>query len=58
MTTTKAYDDLVERLGREKEVQPLRVNSPEGQACLKALIQPKRKGGWPKGKPRKPKAAK
>lgn len=59
MTTTKAYDDLVERLGREKEVQPIRAYSPEVKAALKALaVEPKRKGGWPKGKPRKPKAAK
>lgn len=38
--TTKACDDLVERLRRErndKEIQPLRADSPQGKAALAAL---------------------
>lgn len=54
MTTTKAYDDLVERLrsGGSSKSQARRVATQLGEP------EPKRKGGWPKGKPRKPKAAK
>lgn len=54
MTTTKAYDDLVRLLlsgGRNKS-QARRVATQLGEP------EPKRKGGWPNGKPRKPKAAK
>lgn len=64
--TTKAYDDLVERLRRErndKEIQPLRADSPQGKAALAALAKgpevtantgPKKRG-WPPGSRNKPK---
>lgn len=70
MGTTLEYDLTVERLRRErndKEIQPIRADSPYGKAALAALsnasersIGPK-KSGLPKGKkrgPRKPKVIK
>lgn len=74
MSTTKAYDDLVERLrsGGSSKSQARRVATQMGERDPKveliaikmtvttnstATLGPKKRG-WPKGKPRKPKAAK